>query len=165
MSGLAARHRVQAAEREATPPPAKRSSANVSPTPRPAGRPGSPGSPKRKEKAYSRFVGDVTQNVAEVDAEVNQGDLPGVAVATRDAVKKIQQLVRHLSHTLNEYGLGLESHHTSLFNAVEAHRGQKAVTGELKKEIDTIKNVLQLSEGRAPAVDAHTRIGQKQDSA
>ena len=77
----------------------------------------------------------MTQNFAEIDSKFLQADLPGVAVATRDALLKIQTLVQQLSHTMNEYGLGLESHHTSHFNAVEAHKRQRAVADELKKEI------------------------------
>ena len=133
MSGLLTRDEEIRQRRESTPPPSKRSAAAVSPAAKSAAQQPSPASPKQRDRAYSRFVGDITKNVAEIDAKCLQGDLGGVAVATRDAMQKIQHLFQHLSHTLNEYGLGLESHHTSLFNAVEA------------------------SEGRASAVDAHEK--------
>ena len=72
-------------------------------------------------------------------------------------MQKIQQLLQHLAHTMNEYGLGLEAHHTTHFYAVQAHKRNKSAIEDMKKEIDSIKNVLQLSEGRAKAVDAHAR--------
>ena len=133
MSGILSRDGETTERRESTPPPAKRSSAAVSSTVKSTAQQGSPASPKQRDKAYSRFVGDITRNVAEIDAKCVPGDLGGVAVATRDAIQELQKLIQLLAHVLNEYGLGLETHHAYHHFAVQAHGRQKATAGDLRK--------------------------------
>ena len=111
-----------AADMETTPQPAKRAAPAVSPS--------SP--PFPPSKLHARYSPDVTQFAGEISKKVGENDFPNAIVACRDFAWEMSRQLQTIKGVTDDHADGLEVHHKSLYEAVQAHKVHDDQINKLK---------------------------------
>ena len=136
-----------AADMASTPQPAKRAAPAVSPK--------SP--PFPPTKIHARYQPDVSKFADEINKKVGEQDHVNALVAFRDFAWEMNRQLQTIRVAFNSHADALEAHHKYIYGAEQAYKTVDGKCNKLIDEVDTLKNLQTIAEGRASAVDEHTR--------